>query len=432
MRHSPFLDRIGPRLQLIFCLLACSTYSSGQTEPSTAPRHITIATQISYGNERALFAALLNEFDDQQPSLTLTIQYYRGDISHRIEQWVNDGTGPEVIYWYAGSHIDRLARAGKLSNLKQTWQNAELDNRFSAHAKDAVTYQQSPYGIPISYYPWGLYYRASIFEELKLKPPKTWHNILQNCADFRAHNKHLLAIGTKDNWPSLIWFDYLSLRLYGLEFYRQLLAGEKSWDSIEVKNILSHWKQLLDAQCFDLNNHQQRSVAGVLPQLYHKHSAMTLTGAYSLGNLAAALKFDFRLLSFPTLNPAIPDVHVAPVDAFVVPNYANIDTSLTTLLNYLADSDFQISLNEPSSRLPANLTAQTLLIEPLQTESIALLDKGRSSQYFDRESHPDLALVIAEVLVGFIDSPDIDLSAKQLQAAFNAFIKKHPNYQLEH
>lgn len=384
-------------------------------------RKISVAAQISYSNERQLATQLLNNFELSHPDVDIEIQFFRGDFTAQINTWLEEGSGPEVIYWYAGQHIRRLARKEKLRDLSEVWGQFELRSQLSEQSRKSVLYEGREYGLPISYYPWAMYYRKSAFDRVGLDIPLTWESWLSSCRKLTEKNETLFALSTKGDWPILIWFDYLTLRLWGEEFYHDLLGGKGDWAGSEVKLVLEHLKALIDNGCFNQESHRQLDLRSALPLLYHNSALMVLSGGYVMGNLPKGMKDQFDVAPFPVLRDDIPSYTVAPIDAFVVPHYSKLDNELKTFLLYLSESHFQLALNRPSARIAANISAQKTLTHHLQTRSIKIIEQAKTTQFFDRESHPDLALSISSILVEFIDNPEIDRTLVKLKAESNVF-----------
>ncbi|WP_370981516.1 ABC transporter substrate-binding protein [Agaribacterium sp. ZY112] len=418
-------------LVLIACFFACChSYAATNKDIEKPVRKIQIAIQLSYNSERALFSSLIERFNQKQPHSQAIARYYRGDISNKVHKWINQKQGPDVIYWYSGKHIERLAARDQLKDLSAVWQQYQLHKLFDHAHVSAVSYQDKPYAVPVSYYSWAFYYRASSFEQFQLKPIDSWQNLIDNCKRMQQQGRHLIAMGNKSSWPLLAWFDYLDLRINGADFHKQLLSGQASWQGPETKKILQRWLELINAGCFNLKEHRNYKVSSTLPFLYHRRAAMILAGGYVVGNLTPALKYDFRISAFPTIESTQPTYSIAPIDSFVVPSYATLDSELAELLQYLAEIDFQLHLNEPSSRLPANRYARLELNNPLQSEAIVMLENSGSMQFFSRESHPELALIIADALRDFLDHRNIEKCQQAMQAGFDKFKQQQPYYGL--
>src|SRR3954447_6867573 len=86
-----------------------------------------------------------------------------------------------------------------------------------------------------------------------------------------------IAFGDSDGWPAMGTFDYLNLRINGYDFHVQLMAGEKSWSSNEVKTVFDTWKGLLPYHQPDsLGRTWQEAAQGLL----NKQSGMYTLGLF--------------------------------------------------------------------------------------------------------------------------------------------------------
>ena len=69
-----------------------------------------------------------------------------------------------------------------------------------ASTKGAMTIDGKQWGVPYTYYQWGVYYRKDIFDELGLSEPTTWEEELANCqtiVDIRSrllHHRHQVPV----------------------------------------------------------------------------------------------------------------------------------------------------------------------------------------------------------------------------------------------
>ncbi|MGJ8693444.1 MAG: ABC transporter substrate-binding protein [Thalassotalea sp.] len=384
-------------------------------------RQISLVAQLSHHYDRSNFYHLIAAFEDLHPNIQIDVRFYKGDYSKKLEEWVSGDHGPDIFYWYSGKHIERLAKQNKLQKISLNWQRHQWQKLFPAAVNNAMKYQEEYYGVPASYYPWALYYRQSLFEKYQIAVPHSLADIFQACLTFNKHNLSMFSIGTKASWSMLAWFDYLNIRLHGQVFHRQLLAGQVSWNSLEVKKVLTLFSQLIENKCFNLDSHKAFNAIDHLPLIYNGLSAMTLSGGYMIGSLPQAIKSDFKVVPFPKITNEKFNTTIVPIDAFVVPWYAKLDEPMNLFLDYLTSVKFQHLLNEPSTRLPPNMKAQTLITEPLQLAMKAIIAKGDVIQYFDRETHPVFSLMIADIIVDFIDHQNITLTLKQLEQASREF-----------
>lgn len=422
LKRITFINYFLCRAFLALLFIAFQSFQTQAENSKNTIHEIYISAQMSYFNERNLFLKLIREYEEKNPNVKIKTRFFRGDYSETINTWLKFGRGADIIYWYSGSHVKRLIKENKLKDLSSVWNKFLINQRYDHNQISSVSYEGKVYGIPISFYPWAIYYRHSIFNQFKLNVPKTWDDILSACKALHADNISLFAISSKSSWSLLAWLDYINLRLSGINFYRALVGGKARWDGENVRLALVYWKQLIEANCYN-SNHAELEITKLLPLLYNKKAAMILSGSYLTGELPASIKHDFAVVPFPELKENMPLQTIAPIDTFIVPNYAKVNLQMERLLEYLSSEYFQLNLNAPSTRLPSNITAQEKLTDPLQNEAIKFINQSETLQYFDRESHPKLAINISAVLAEFLKKPDVDLTLKKLQQVSEEFYK---------
>ena len=82
------------------------------------------------------------------------------------------------------------------------------------------------WGVPYTYYQWGVYYRKDIFEKLGIAVPKTFDEFVAACAKLKENGVTPITIGSKYLWTTAGVFDYLDLRVNGYEFHMDLTNGK--------------------------------------------------------------------------------------------------------------------------------------------------------------------------------------------------------------
>jgi multiple sugar transport system substrate-binding protein len=110
-----------------------------------------------------------------------------------------------------------------------------------------MTIDGKKWGVPYTYYNWGVYYRKDIFENLGIDVPKTWDDFKAAGATLNANGVTPITIGSKYLWTAGGVFDYLNLRTNGYDFHMALTKGEVAWTDDRVKATFSNWKELVDA-----------------------------------------------------------------------------------------------------------------------------------------------------------------------------------------
>ena len=167
-----------------------------------------------------------------------------------------------VANWYAANRMRPYIDAGLFEDVSDLWEG-KIGTEL-ASTKGALTVDGKQYGVPYTYYQWGVYYRQDIFEKFGLSAPSTWAEELANCQVLLDNGVKCYTIGTKFLWTAGGWFDYMNMRTNGFEFHMKLASGEVSWTSDEVRAAFANWRQLIDMGAF-IENHQTYSWQEALP-----------------------------------------------------------------------------------------------------------------------------------------------------------------------
>ncbi|WP_096086753.1 ABC transporter substrate-binding protein [Agaribacterium haliotis] len=398
---------------------------------SARAERLQIAMKVYDGAERQVFSELMYEFRQQHPGVEIDIVFSAGDAYHQqINDWLEGQSGPDLMFWYGGSRIKYPAKLGQLKKLDSIYQQHQLAQNFSAFTRDAVSYKGQYYGVPIAYYHWAFYYRPSQFAKQQLSPPATWAEFLQQCRVLRTRGIDLVALGSKQHWITHAWFDYINLRLNGIDFYRNLLAGKITYSDQRVKDALATWYQAIDAGCFN-SNHEKLGYERAFPRIYHGLSMMNLIGIRPKDRLPSSVGDDLAIARFPQINPALPWYELTPVDAFIVPNYAKMSAGLNALLLYISSDSFQQRFNYSISKVPAALKAQQHVGSFARQSEIFVSEAADRIQFLDRDSNPLFAEQVPDILHAFMKHGDINKTTSELEAARRRYFGALPAGDLQ-
>ena len=395
-----------------------------------AEQTLTVGLMVFNGPQRTAYLELQRRFQQANPGTHIRWQALdEGPYKAHIVHLLKDPKGPDVLYWQAGNRLFHLVKKGLVAPIDGLWQKAGFDNDYSPAIIDTVRYQGHIYAVPYSYYQWGFYYRASVLARHHLQPPGDWKQMLSFCHEARRSGMAAFAVGIKYNWPSAAWFDYLDLRLNGLAFHHKVTAGEVPFTDPRIRNVFEHWKQLLDARCF---NHPKDSTnlewRDVLPQIYHGESAMILMGNFLDSQLPPLLKSDIRFLPFPRIKAAIPDAEEAPTDVYLLPKREQHNQLAKRFLTFMGSASVQSFLNNKTGKLSTNSHAK-VSDDPLIQAGRKLLENASGlSQFFDRDAPKPLANAGIRAFTQFMVDRNIDEAIQKLEKAREALPQNSPTY----
>lgn len=311
---------------------------------------------------------------------------------------------PDVAAWYAGNRMAPFVKANLFEPVDDVWQSAGFNDQLKSAAA-SMTIDGKKWGVPYTYYQWGIYYNKEAYKKAGVEPPKTWAEFVYNCEKFKAAGIDCLTTGTKALWPGAGIFDYMNLRVNGYEFHMDLANGKVPWTDDRVKATFAEWKKIVP---YITANHAAidwQDAAALLSQ--------GKAANYVMGNFAVATFKDGGLtndtlgfMPFPEITPGIPRAEEAPTDTFHIPAGAKNKQDAKTFLAYLGSPEAQTKMNATLGQLPTN-NKSTVGDDPYIKAGFEMLSSAYAlAQFFDRDAPADMAKAAMEGFQEFMVKPD--------------------------
>lgn len=317
--------------------------------------------------------------------------------------------GPQDVYaWFAGYRMKFFADQQFAGDVSQVWSDG-LDSQYTEAFKQAATAADgNQYFVPFYYYPWAVFYRKSLFEEKGYTVPETLDDFTALCKEMQSDGLEPIAFADKEGWPAMGTFDILNVRQNGYDFHVNLMAGEGSWESDEVKGVFELWRDLLP---YHQPNALGRDWLDSAADLVNKKAGMYYLGMF-VGQ-AFSKKADQDDLDF-FVFPAVNDEHgtktiEAPIDGWMMSPEPEDEETAMALLSWFGSAEGQEAyLKSDPNNVAANSDADTSNYNALQTKANKLVsDAENITQYLDRDTRPDFAsTVMIPSLQKFIENPD--------------------------
>ena len=313
---------------------------------------------------------------------------------------------PDVASWYPGNRMAPFVEAGLFDPISDLWEEEGLNESF-ASIRPTMTMNGEQWGVPYSYYQWGIYYRADVMEELGVEPPGTWDELLATCATIEEAGKDCFTIGTKFLWTAAGVFDYLNLRTNGYEFHNQLTAGEIPYTDDRVRQVFEHWKELVEPGYF-VDNHATMSWQDALAPFISGDAVMYVMGNFAIGAMTEGGLTEEQIgyAPFPTIDPDVPRAEDAPADALFMPSGAKNKENAKKFLAFVASPEIQTQWNEAIGQLPPNSEAEVGDSKFLQEGFEVLSNAEGLAQFYDRDADPAMAKAGMEGFQEFMVRPE--------------------------
>ena len=351
---------------------------------------------------RATMEALIERFQAEHPDLNIeTTVIDREAYKTQIRNFLT-ANAPDVATWYAANRMTPYVSAGLFEDVSDLWAEPEIAENL-ASTKGAMTIDGKQWGVPYTYYQWGVYYRKDIYEELGLSEPANFDEMKSNCQAIIDSGRACYTIGTKFLWTAGGWFDYLNMRTHGFDFHMELGRGEVSWTDDRVKETFANWRELIDMGAF-VDNHQTYSWQEALPFMVNGEAAAYLMGNFAVAPLREAGLTDDQLdfYQFPAITEGVALAEDAPTDTFHIPANAENKDAARAFLRFAVSAEQQTIINGPDNlgQLPVNAQS-SVADDKFLNEGFAMLSSnspGGVAQFFDRDYDAEMA---AEAMQGF-------------------------------
>lgn len=389
---------------------AALALTTGLATPAMAELSGTlrIISDMSNPAPRAIMEGLAADFDAMHPNLTVQLEVVDREAWKSQIRNALTANPPDVINWYAANRMGPYVRAGLFEDISDMWEGGDLPGLDSV--KGAMTMDGKQWGVPYTYYQWGIYYREDIFKELGLSEPATFDEEIANCEKIVASGRKCYTIGSKFLWTAGGWFDYLNMRTNGFDFHMKLATGEASWTSDEVRATFANWRKLIDMGAF-IDDHQTYSWQEALPFFVNGEATAYLMGNFVVPHLREAGLGDDQIdfYQFPKIAD-VPMGEDAPTDTFHIASGAQNKEAARAFLQYVTSPDVQTAINAGSGlgQLPVNANSAVDDDEFLNQGFDMLSNNatGGIAQFFDRDFPAEMASIAMEGLQEFMVFPD--------------------------
>ncbi|EHS50754.1 extracellular solute-binding protein family 1 [Rhizobium sp. PDO1-076] len=367
---------------------------------------ITINSDHSDPVPKKAMEELIADFQKANPDVTVKWNNFDHEGYKSAIRNFLTADAPDVVAWYAGNRMEPFVKAGLFEDVTDVWTANGLDEQLKSSAP-SMTIDGKKWGMPYTYYQWGIYYRKDIFAEQGITPPKTWAELLAASEKLKAAGITPFTIGTKALWPTGGWFDYLNLRVNGYEFHMELTSGKVPYTDPRVKAVFEKWGELVKADYF-IANHAAIDWQDAVPQLVQGKAAMYLMGNFAVATFKeGGLKEEqIGFLQFPEITPGIPVAEEAPTDTFHIPSGAKNKEDARKFLAYLASPAAQTKMNATLGQLPVNNTAEKPNDVFLDAGFTMLSNAHALAQFYDRDAQAEMAKAGMEGFQEFMVKPD--------------------------
>lgn len=357
----------------------------------------------------AAMEALIADFEAANPDIDVQLNNFDHEGYKTAIRNFLSADPPDLANWYAGNRMAPFVNAGQFLDVSDVWEANGLSESL-ASAKASMTIDGKQWGIPYTYYQWGIYFNRDAYAAAGVEVPGPegvdWATFVSNCEKFAAAGIDCLTTGTKALWPGAGIFDYMSLRTNGYEWHMDLANGKVAWTDDSVRKVFGEWAKI---QPYITRNHAALDWQDAAALLVQGKAANYVMGNFAVGvfKQGGMTNENLGFMAFPEITPGVPRAEDAPTDTIHIPAGAKNVEDAKKFLAYVASADAQTKLNAAIGQLPTNKDSTVPEDDPFLVAGFKMLSEAYAlAQFFDRDAPAEMAKMGMEGFQQFMVQPE--------------------------
>lgn len=393
------------RLSTVICVVLAAVMLVLVGCPSSdGPRTLVINSNASDPAPKAVVEQVVAMFQEEYPEIDVQLNTFDHEAYKTNIRNFLVSEPPDVALWFAGNRMKFFVDQGLLADVSDVWEDNGLKQSMSSSLA-ALTVDGKQYGVPYAYYQWGVYYRTDLFEQAGASVPTNWTEFLEACSKLKAAGFAPITIGTKFLWTAAGWFDYLNLRVNGLDYHISLTDGDASYLDPELDQVFDVWGELLNNDYF-IPNHAELSWQEAQAPFLQGEAAMYLIGNFFVPFTEEAGVYDqVSYFRFPTIVPGAGDYEDAPTDTVHIPSGAKNIEDGKLFLAFMSRPDISNLWATGIGNLPPNNQAPAPSDRFLKVGAELLGAADGLAQFYDRDTDPEMASIGMQGFQEFMVDP---------------------------
>jgi multiple sugar transport system substrate-binding protein len=353
----------------------------------------------------AAMEALIADFEAANPDIDVQLTNFDHEGYKTAIRNFLTADSPDLANWYAGNRMAPFVTSGQFMDVTDVWEANGLNDALGSAAA-SMTIDGKKWGVPYTYYQWGIYFNRDAYKAAGVEEPKSWDEFVSNCEKFKAAGIDCVTTGSKALWPVAGIFDYLSLRTNGYEWHMDLTAGKVEWTDQKVRDVFAQWAKI---QPYTTANHAAIDWQDAAALLVQGKAAKYVMGNFAVGVFkeGGMTNDNLGFMVFPEITPGLPRAEEAPTDTIHIPAGAKNVEDAKTFLAFVASADAQTKWNTAVGQLPTNKNSSVPAEDPFLVAGFESLSGAYAlAQFFDRDAPAEMAKAGMEGFQEFLVKPD--------------------------
>lgn len=402
-------------------LAACGGGGAGSGGSSD---ELTIWTLTHEPSQKAAWDALVEEFEEQNPGVTVTSEE-RSTDAHKdaLRQAAGTDSGPDLYRYWGGAGLGgELVRVELSDDLTSYYDEYGWADRLTPAALANATQYGGYHGVPFIQATEAVFYNRTLFEEAGITElPATYDDLVEVAETLDAAGITPMEFGGTVNWHVMRLLDSLIETTCGAEKGDELTQGDGDWGAeecvTEAFTELKTWgDEYLNTGFMAMSNDDSSQL------FYSGQAAMTIEGDW-FGPMAVdggLAPEDLGIFPFPTGTDR---AYGFGELFYLTPNAGNPDLA-ARFLDFMISEEGQEILGTAFSAISVNPDVAPSEDAPLAQEWAELIGAAEGSyinndQNFGTAETAEYWRVQNSVLTGDIDPADAGAEFQRWRDANN-------------
>lgn len=291
-----------------------------------------------------------------------------------------------------------------------------LPEAFSSFRRreDEFTY------VPVTWSPWGLFYKKSLIKKFGFKEPSDWHEMMVLAEELKKEGITPVSLTDRFQWPLAAWFDYLNLRNHGPAFHEMLLSGQVSFTDQRVFKSFSELRDLIETGFFYTDTESDDWTV-ITDNLLKEKAAFVLGGGFFYDTFPGDIREDIAWIPFPSKGGEAAEI--VSGSGFIVPEKESTEGA-RKFLNAILSERGQREIEEKSTLNPLFITHKSPGY--LKRASKHITEETVLMASLQRNTHPALVVPLNRAILSLLE----DESRENISELLETLERRRQNHVL--
>jgi raffinose/stachyose/melibiose transport system substrate-binding protein len=310
-------------------------------------------------------------------------------------------TPPDVFFYWEGGRAKSIVDAGHVLPLDNFYEEYGWDDSLNSAGVSLSEIDGSKYFIPYEMAAAVIWYRPSIFKELKLTPPTNWEEMTEVATTLKANGVAPFVLTNQKRWPAQFEWSVILVNKYGLDVYQDLINNKIPWTDARVVDAFTTLQQMV-ADGWYLPGINALDLGDGVGPFGKGEAAMWYQGTWMPSTFKGSddsAFFEYDFFNWPRMSENDPVMEVFAENAIFLHKRTKHPEAAAKFADYFVSREVQTRKTYDDRPYPANVAVD---LSKLNETEIKLAETMKNSGFFsfmhvDHAFDPAIANVFLDV-----------------------------------